>query len=129
MKTPTLLRILIVDDNRIIRHLLRLTFSDQQRFLVHEADSSQQLLVRLEQFTPDVIILDVMLPGGRDGFDLCRDIKSRTDLSHCKVILLSARSQQEDLAMGEQAGADLYITKPFSPEKLIHAVESLLKPI
>lgn len=119
-------KLLIVDDNRIIRHLLRLTFSDGDRFDILEAETGEEALLITDQQRPDIIVLDVMLPGDFDGLQVCRTIKSWPGYQHCKVILLSACGQQEDLDLGKNAGADLYITKPFSPQNLISAVETLL---
>lgn len=119
-------KILLVDDNRIIRHLLKLTFSDAERFEILEAENGEQALSIAKQQRPDIIILDIMLPDDFDGIQICRIIKSWNDHPQCKIILLSARGQQEDLKLGKNAGADLYITKPFSPQKLITSVDLLL---
>lgn len=127
MGRSELIKILIVDDNRIIRHLLRLTFSDHSRFQVGEAADSDQAISIAKVFLPDVIILDVMLPGQHDGIELCRLIKRGTEFQQTKIIMLSARSQQQDLELGKNAGADLYITKPFSPKNLLISIDKLLK--
>lgn len=117
-------KILLVDDNRIIRHLLRLTFADSSLFEVFEADSGEQALPIVLREKPEIIILDVLMPGELDGFQICQMIKSWQDTRHCKIILLSAKSQQDDLAQGRQAGADYYVTKPFSPTELIKLVNA-----
>lgn len=119
------LKILFVDDNRIIRHLLRLTFSDSKRFEILEAESAELAVPIVLQQKPAIIILDIMMPGELDGFQLCQMIKSSEETKHSKIILLSAKSQQEDLVRGREVGADRYITKPFSPTALIELVEEL----
>ncbi len=119
-------KILLVDDNRIIRHLLRLTFVSDNRFVIFEAENIEEALTIVYQEHPVVIILDVMLPGDVSGFEICQRLKSEEQTRSCKIILLSARGQQDDLVHGQEVGADLYIVKPFSPAKLIRQVEELL---
>ena len=119
-------KILIVDDNRIIRHLLKLTFEDTARFQILEADCGDAALMLTTNEHPDLIILDVMMPGELNGFEVCNIIKSRPDSKDCKVVLLSARCQQSDIEQGREAKADHYVTKPFSPTELLALVESLL---
>ena len=114
-------KILLVDDNRVIRHLLRLTFADRQLFQVIEADSGEKALPIVLREQPEIIILDVLMPGELNGFQICHMIKSWQDTRHCKIILLSAKSQQDDLEQGRQAGADHYVTKPFSPDRVNQA--------
>ena len=126
ISTPMLRKILIVDDNRIIRHLLRLTFEDSARFQILEADCGDSALALAISERPEIIVLDVMMPGELNGFQVCSLIKSRQDSKHCKVILLSARCQQSDIEQGREAKADQYVTKPFSPKDLLALVESML---
>lgn len=116
---------MIVDDNRIIRQLLRLTFAKLKEFELLETDSAEQALTLVFSERPDIVVLDVMMPGDLDGFQICSMIKSRTDCAHCKIILLSARSQTDDLEQGKAAGADFYITKPFSPAALVDLVKQI----
>ncbi len=121
-----LIKVLVVDDNRIIRHLLRLTFSNQARYEIFEADSGEQALPLVLRERPDVILLDILMPGELDGVELCKMIKSWEDCRKCKIIFLSGCGQQQDLKLGMEVGADLYITKPFSPMQLLESVEKLL---
>jgi len=116
-------KILIVDDNRIIRQLVRLTLASLTEYDLLETDSADQVLPMVLSERPDIIILDVMMPGDLDGFQICRMIKANAELAHCKVILLSARSQADDLQQGKAAGADVYITKPFSPSALVTLIK------
>ncbi len=124
---PSSRKILIVDDNRIMRHLLKMTFISDTRYQLLEAASGEQCLPIVVRELPDLVLLDVMMPGELDGLGICRMIKSWPDLRHCKVILLSAKTQQEDLDAGKAAGADDYVTKPFSPDKLLKLVDDLFK--
>ena len=76
---------------------------------------------------PDVILLDVMMPGDLDGYQVCARVKADTRLRGTRVVMLTARGQKSDLEAGAQAGADAYLTKPFSPLELIDTVERLLE--
>ena len=80
---------------------------------------------RVEQFKPDLIFLDVMMPG-RDGFDVCRLLKQDPRFSDVPIVLLSARGQDHDRARGKALGADAFMTKPYSPTELIARVRAML---
>lgn len=114
---------LIVDDNGDLRRLLRLTFG-YGKYKIFEAENGRDALNLAIRENPDVILLDIMMPGELDGLQVCRMIKASEDLKHCCVILLTARGQKSDYDKGEEAGADFYITKPFSPVDLIEVIES-----
>lgn len=118
-------RILIVEDSDSLRKLVRLTL-DMGRYELHEAESGDAAWARLPALQPQLVILDVMMPGTLDGYALCRRIKSDPDLATTRVVLLTARSQQTDLAAGAGAGADAYLVKPFSPLQLIDTVRRQL---
>ncbi len=75
---------------------------------------------------PHLMLLDVMMPGLLDGYQVCKRIKQDPNLRHIKVIMLTARGQASDLEMGEAAGADAYLVKPFSPLELIERVEGMV---
>ena len=107
-------KILIVDDNEFIRELIRLAL-DYEDYQLFEAGDAVQALQLIQEISPDLVILDVMLPGGMDGFQICGIIKSDTKQNNPHVILLTARGQVSDKQKGEAAGADGYLVKPFSP--------------
>jgi len=117
-------RLLIVDDDRNLRKLLVATFGGG-KYEIHEAGNGADALKLAMQIRPEVILLDVMLPGEPDGLGVCRQIRMQSELKGVTVILLSALGQQGDRSRGEQAGVDAYVVKPFSPLKLIDLVESL----
>ncbi len=119
---PDKIKILFVDDNRIIRHLLRLTLTDKRIELL-EADCGETALPIITSQKPDYVILDVMMPGELNGFQICQMVKSWEDTKDCKIIMLTASSQQEDFEIGQQVGADFYLTKPFSPKELLSLIE------
>ena len=119
-------RILIVEDQPDIRKLIRMTLEFGEYELL-EADNGADGLNTAIAARPDLVLLDVMMPGELDGFQVCERIKARPDLKHIKVVMLTARGQQTDLNAGEKAGANAYLTKPFSPLELIDTVDRLVE--
>ncbi|MBD5804727.1 DNA-binding response regulator MtrA [Azoarcus sp. Aa7] len=117
--------VLIVDDHGDIRKLLRLTFNPQHHE-IHEAANGAQALALCRQFRPKLVLLDVMMPGDLDGIGVCRKLKADPALAGIRILILSARSQQQDLEAGRAAGADAYLVKPFSPMELIQRVDQFL---
>jgi CheY-like chemotaxis protein len=114
-------KILIVDDNPEVRRLLSMTLDPSIRE-IHDAPNAAEGLERARSVKPDLILLDIMMPGG-NGLDLCRQIKSDPLLRTSFVVIITARGQSSDIAQGKEAGADAYITKPFSPTTLLELVE------
>ena len=117
-------RILIVEDHADIRTLIHMTL-EFENYDIQEALNADQGLEMVRQWRPDVLLLDVMMPGKLDGLDLCRLVKSDPALGHPQVVLLSARGQSQDIEAGMNAGADAYLLKPFSPLKLIETIAQL----
>ncbi len=117
-------RILIVEDQPDICKLIRMTleFGD---FEIHEANDGESGLNMARAIMPTVMLLDVMMPGLLDGYQVCSRIKQDPDLKKIQVVMLTARGQATDLAAGEAAGADAYLVKPFSPLELIDRVEAM----
>lgn len=110
-------RILLVDDQEDIRLLLQLTLAPLGCEL-HSASNGHEALDLARHLTPDIVILDVMMPGGIDGYEVCRTLRSDPATARAFIILLSARGQQRDIDLGHGAGADHYMLKPFSPIEL-----------
>jgi DNA-binding response OmpR family regulator len=121
-------RILIVEDQADIRKLIRMTleFSD---FELHEAADGESGLELARSVRPHLMLLDVMMPGRLDGFQVCRAIKADPQLKATLVVMLTARGQSSDVSAGEQSGADAYLVKPFSPLELIDRVEAMVAQI
>lgn len=114
---------MVVDDDAFIRRPL--TFMLQQEgFEPSVATDGNDCLDRVVGEQPDLIILDVMMPG-RDGFDVCRTLKADPRTAEIPVILLSAKGQEQDRDRGLSAGAAAYMTKPYSPADLIDRVRRL----
>ncbi len=115
-------KILVVDDNKELRMLISLTLEFSQCELM-EAENAVAGLAMLRAHRPDIILLDVMMPGEVDGLGLCRMIRDDESLKHVKIIMLSAKGQQKDVQLGLEAGADDYVVKPFSPSELMEKLD------
>ena len=116
--------ILIVDDEPNI--LLSLEFLMKKNgFQVFIGRNGKEALETLEQQQIDLIILDIMMPEV-DGLEVCRRIRENPKMAGMKVIFLSAKIKQEEIDAGYAAGADLYITKPFSTRKIMEEVKNML---
>ena len=120
-------KLLIVDDEAGVRALVRMTL-DSGVYEIFEASEGFRALDLAREHRPDLVLLDVMLPDV-SGMDVCRKIKDDPDLASTTVVMLTARAQTNDVGDAEEAGADGYFTKPFSPIALTRKVESILGPI
>ncbi|MES2187145.1 MAG: response regulator [Pseudomonadota bacterium] len=119
-------KILVVEDQPEIRRLIRMTL-EFENYQISESSTAMEGAAAVEQLRPDLLLLDVMTPGGMDGLELCRRVKQEGDgLYRPAVILLTARGQQQDIDAGLAAGADAYLLKPFSPLQLLDTVSSML---
>lgn len=118
-------RILIVEDQPDICKLIRMTleFGD---FEIHETHDGESGLNMARAIRPTIMLLDVMMPGLLDGYQVCSRIKQDSELRSIQVVMLTARGQASDMAAGEAAGADAYLVKPFSPLELIDRVEAMV---
>jgi two-component system phosphate regulon response regulator PhoB len=118
-------QIAIVEDEAELAALIEynLTRSGFQSRIFGGEDGT---LAALESFRPDLIVLDVMLPG-YDGFELCRRIRAGGDLARVPVLFLTARSDEVDRVLGLEIGGDDYITKPFSPRELVARIKAHLR--
>ena len=116
--------ILIVDDEPPILDLVRFTLEDADVRVV-EASDGVEALALARRVRPDLILLDVHMPR-LDGLEACRQIRREPDLARTPIIMLTAAGQEADRARGREAGADEYLTKPFSPLALLALVEALV---
>lgn len=121
-------KILIVDNERHIRTLLKQSFYQlaRQGVKVLAAEDGKEALKMLDLERPDLIFLDLMMPG-INGFDVCRLIKSDASVRNTHIIILTARSQSVDKLMGSIVGADEYMVKPFDPEIVASRARQILK--
>lgn len=116
--------ILVVDDEPMARTLLRLMLV-RAGFEVVEAEDGFDALEKLQQNRPDVMILDVMMPG-IDGFAVCETVREDRAMTDLPIIMLSAKTDMESVKKGLGVGADKYLTKPISPEELTRQVRDIL---
>lgn len=119
-------KLLIVDDNPLIRQMLRLAL--QRSFELTEADSADRAWAQIHQSNPDAMVLDVMMPGQMNGFQLCERIKDDPALKDVHIVLVTACAQATDRELGLALGANAYYVKPFSPTQIVehlnHALNS-----
>lgn len=117
--------ILVVDDDPGIRELVGAVL-DPRQFLVLLAADGDEALRAARESLPDVIVLDLMMPG-IGGLDVCKELKIDPRTGDIPVLILTGRGEFEYRAMGEEARADAYLTKPFSPFTLLKMIEHLLE--
>jgi DNA-binding response OmpR family regulator len=116
--------LLIIEDQTEIRRLYRDTLEDSAYRIIEAQDGAAGLALARQQ-PPDVVLLDIMMPGGIDGLDVCRQLKADPLTAQAKIVLVSARGHRRDMMIGRAAGADDYLIKPFSPTRLIEVLEAL----
>lgn len=116
--------VLICDDEEVLRDLVRATLDDGA-YRVIEAEDGDQSLELAREVRPDLIVLDMMMPG-RSGLDVLREVRSDPELAATPVVMLTARARVSDRDAALAAGADRYLAKPFSPLELISVVEELV---
>ena len=118
-------KIYIVEDEPDIRETLKYNFSNEG-FEVFTAPDGEEALSNIKKLLPDVLILDLMLPGV-SGLDVCKSIRADDDIRDMSIIMLTAKGEEIDRVIGFELGADDYVTKPFSVRELILRVKVLLK--
>src|SRR5215467_13602016 len=118
-------RILIVDDNETNRDILATRLATHGYELLQAADGEQALVAAREQ-TPDLILLDVMMPK-LDGIEVCRRLKGDSALPFIPIVLVTAKSDVRDIVAGLEAGADEYLTKPVDQAALVARIKSMLR--
>ena len=117
-------RVLIIEDDKAIARLLRDNL-EYEGFVVETCEDGRNALASVKRFTPDLLLLDLMLPHGADGFDICRSLSESP--TRVPVIILSARDDVRDKVAGLQLGADDYLTKPFELDELLARIQARLR--
>jgi len=117
-------RILVVDDEIYIVHILDFSLG-MEGYEVLTALDGEQALEKARTEKPDLIVLDIMMPK-LDGYETCKRLKADPETKDLPVILLSAKGRNVDQKVGFEVGADDYITKPFSPRKLVERINAIL---
>ncbi len=118
--------VLLADDDEALRRLLVATLSNQDLDIFESADGEEALQVARKQ-RPTVVVLDVTMPR-RNGFEVCELLKSEPATAGTRVIILTGSHSDTHRVHGEHAGADRFLTKPFSPLQLLETIYSLLEP-
>ncbi len=118
-------KILVIEDDEDILQLLRFTF-ESAGFEVRTAATGRDGLALLSGFRPDIVLLDLMLPG-MSGLDVCKELRRMPDMGDLPIIMLTARGEEVDRIVGLELGADDYIVKPFSPRELVLRVNAVLR--
>lgn len=118
-------KILVVDDEKDIRDLVEVTLLRSDH-LVMKAESGDTAVEIARTQKPDLILMDIMMPGNIDGLQATRILKNDPETRQCKVVLLTAKGQLADRQEGIKAGADDYFSKPFSPLELLRKVDQML---
>ncbi len=118
-------KILIVDDQMEVRRLVEITHRVED-YQILQAESGEKAIEIVKTENPDLIIMDIMMPGGTNGLEATRILKNDPETKDSIIIMLTAKGQEADREKGFEAGADDYFIKPFSPLELIKKVEEVL---
>ena len=117
-------KVLIADDLPKVVELVRVTLEDKD-YKIIETSNGKETLRKAREEQPDAILLDIMMPK-MDGFEVCRQLKKDPQTKEIPIIMLTAKGQKVDKEKGREAGANDYITKPFSPSVLLIKIEEIL---
>jgi two-component system OmpR family response regulator len=115
-------KVLVIDDDSNINELIRL-YLEKEGYEVKSVYSGSKAIEAFVEFTPNIVILDIMLPG-MDGWQVCREIRK---ISNIPIIMLTAKGETFDKVLGLELGADDYIVKPFEPKELVARVKAVLR--
>jgi DNA-binding response OmpR family regulator len=115
-------RVLVVEDDRTVAEVVT-RYLEREGFAVESVGDGKAALARADAQLPDLVVLDIMLPG-LDGLEVCRRLRSRAPIP---VVMLTARGSEEDKVLGLELGADDYVSKPFSPRELTARVKAVLR--
>lgn len=118
--------ILIIEDDATIRTILQMMLRNEGFTHVHTATRGDEGLSLLLRERPQLVLLDLMLPG-LDGLSICRRVREDPELADVRILMLTAKSEDEDVVRGLELGADDYVTKPFSREILIARIHAVLR--
>lgn len=116
--------VLVVDDDQFIRKLVATTLEDVSEFDLHEASNGIEALQVAHDKRPAIVFLDVDMPN-MDGIDTCRRMRADPLTNHATIVMLTAAHGDQTERLAEEAGADLFLTKPFSPLDLLRLVDGL----
>ena len=117
-------KIMVVDDEPYIARVIKFKL-EQEGYTVISANDGITGLNKIKEEKPDLVLLDVMMPG-MSGYEVCQKIKGDAELAGIPVVILTAKGQERDREQGFSMGASDYITKPFSPNRLLELVKSIV---
>ncbi len=127
MKKPKMKKkVLVVDDEKDIVDILKYNLERENEFEVYTAKDGKDALELIEHVTPDLILLDIMMPEV-NGFEVCKQLKNNPETSKIPVIFLTAKENEIDEILGLEIGADDYISKPISPRKVLARIKSVIR--
>lgn len=115
-------KVLVIDDDVNICELIRL-YMEKEGYEVLSVHNGKKAIEAFSMFTPNIVILDIMLPGA-DGWQVCREIRKISDIP---IIMLTAKGETFDKVLGLELGADDYIVKPFEPKELVARIKAVLR--
>jgi two-component system alkaline phosphatase synthesis response regulator PhoP len=118
-------RVLIVEDEADIRELMRYNL-EREGFATEEAGDGAQALDKIRKRVPDLLLLDLMLPG-TPGLEICRQMRAGRDTANLPILIVTAKGTEVDKVLGLEMGADDYVVKPFSPREMVARVKALLR--
>ena len=116
--------IFVIDDEKNIREIIR-SYLEKENFSVMEIDSAEPALEAFKRYKPDMLVVDIMMPG-MSGFELCNEVRK---IDNTPIIIVSARDEELDRILGIEIGADHYMMKPFSPRELVARVKAVFRRI
>jgi CheY-like chemotaxis protein len=117
-------RILIVDDDEMVRIALN-ELLRPEGYEVMIVSSGKEAIKKVDETSYDLLMLDIIMPE-MDGFELCRKIRERENYRETPIVFLTAKSREEDKTEGLEAGANLFLSKPISPDKLLEIVSDTI---
>lgn len=120
-------KILIADDEPSLRLLVKATLSANKSYELLESSDGNETLLRAQEELPDLLLLDVMMPG-LSGFEVCERLKNDPKTKKIIIIMLTAKGQQSDRDWAISVGTDYFLTKPFSPIELFNLIDKILNP-
>jgi DNA-binding response OmpR family regulator len=119
-------KVLIADDEPNIVTALEFLLK-RSGYDVRVVTNGADALTAVESYVPDVVLLDIMMPV-KSGYEVCQRMRERPEWRHIKIVMLSAKGREAEVSKGMSLGADLYITKPFSTQELINAINAFFDP-
>jgi DNA-binding response OmpR family regulator len=117
-------KVLIADDEPNIVTALEFLLK-RAGYEVRSATNGEEALALVESYQPDLVLIDIMMPG-KSGYEVCQRMRERPEWRHIKIVMVTAKGREAEVSKGLSLGADLYVTKPFSTQDLIAAIDRLL---